>query len=118
MRVIVYAVSPWIYQYCWPLDTGSPSTFVYQYAVRFFTRTALMGGYLMSENEFTRSVSVDGVPRGSRCEWCGKPAEVQLTAIGGLSHNDSGLFCRSCGEDFTRAVINISSMRPSVDATL
>ncbi len=72
----------------------------------------------MSENEFRRPISVDGVPRGSRCEWCGKPAEVQLTAIGGLSHNESGLFCRACGEDFTRAVINISSLTPPIDTTL
>lgn len=28
----VYAVSPWMYHYCWPLDTGSPLTFVYQHA--------------------------------------------------------------------------------------
>jgi len=72
----------------------------------------------MSENEFRRPISVDGVPRGSLCEWCRKPAEVQLTAIGGLSHNDSGLFCRSCGEEFTRAVINIASMTSSADATM
>ena len=72
----------------------------------------------MAQNEFMQSVSVDGVPRGSRCEWCGKPAVVQLTAIGGLSHNESGLFCRSCGEEFKRAVINISSMASSVDAAL
>ena len=72
----------------------------------------------MAQNEFMQSVSVDGVPRGSRCEWCGKPAEVQLTAIGGLSHNDGGLFCRSSGEEFKRAVINISSVKPSIDATL
>jgi len=35
MRVFVYAVSPWIYHYCWPLDTGSPLNFVYQDAVGF-----------------------------------------------------------------------------------
>ena len=69
----------------------------------------------MSENEFRRSVSVDGVPRGSRCEWCGKPAEVQLTAIGGTAHNDSGLFCRSCGEDFKRAVINANALKAQGD---
>lgn len=65
------------------------------------------GGYLMMlYNEFRRPVSVDFAPRGSLCEWCGKPAEKQLTAIGGSYHNESGLFCRSCGEEFTRAVIN------------
>lgn len=59
----------------------------------------------MAENEFRRSVSTDTAPRGSRCEWCGKPAVSQLTAIGGYSHNDSGLFCRECGERFTRTVV-------------
>ena len=60
----------------------------------------------MSDNEFRRPVSVDFAPRGSRCEWCGKPAEQELTAIGGNSHNESGLFCHSCGEEFTRAIVN------------
>ena len=62
----------------------------------------------MSKNEFRQPVAVDSAPRGSRCEWCGKPAEVQLTAIGGNAHNDSGLFCRPCGEQFTHAVVNSS----------
>jgi hypothetical protein len=72
----------------------------------------------MSENEFRRPISVDGAPRGSLCEWCGKPAEMQLTAIGGTAHNESGLFCRPCGEDFTRAVINAARITPSVDASM
>ena len=72
----------------------------------------------MSINEFRRSVSVDFAPRGSLCEWCRKPAEVQLTAIGGAAHNESGLFCRSCGEEFTRAVLNVSSMTSSIDAPM
>jgi hypothetical protein len=59
----------------------------------------------MSMNEFLRPISVDSVPRGSRCEWCGDPAEQQLTAIGGSHHNESGLFCRPCGEQFSLAVI-------------
>ena len=58
----------------------------------------------MAENEFRRSVSSDSAPRGSLCEWCGKPAVSLLTAIGGFSHNDSGLFCRECGERFSRTV--------------
>lgn len=58
----------------------------------------------MAESEFRRSVSSDSAPRGSHCEWCGKPAVSQLTAIGGFSHNDSGLFCRECGEKFARTV--------------
>src|SRR5438270_367494 len=28
----------------------------------------------MSENEFSQTVSIDFAPRGSVCEWCGKPA--------------------------------------------
>jgi hypothetical protein len=58
----------------------------------------------MQFNEFRRPVSVDFAPQGSLCEWCGKTAERQLTAIGGTFHNESGLFCRSCGEEFTRVV--------------
>lgn len=60
----------------------------------------------MSNNEFRRPVSVDFAPRGSLCEWCGKPAERQLTAIGGSYHNEGGLFCSSCGEKFSQAVAN------------
>ena len=58
----------------------------------------------MPNNEFLQPVSVDSAPRGSRCEWCGKPADRQLTAIGGTYHNDGGLFCHACGEEFARAV--------------
>lgn len=57
-------------------------------------------------NEFCRPISSDFVPRGSICGWCGKPAERQLTAIGGSSHNGSGLFCLPCGEQFTQAIVN------------
>jgi hypothetical protein len=60
----------------------------------------------MTSNEFRRPVSVDFAPRGSSCEWCGKPAERQLTAIGGTYHNEGGLFCRDCGEKFSQAVVN------------
>jgi len=56
-------------------------------------------------NEFRRPISIDFAPRGSLCEWCGKPAERQLTAIGGNFHNESGLFCFPCGEQFSQAVI-------------
>jgi hypothetical protein len=70
---------------------------------------------LMSINEFRRSVSVDFAPRGSLCEWCRKPAERQLTAIGGAYHNESGLFCHSCGEEFTRAVANSLRIASDID---
>lgn len=58
----------------------------------------------MAENEFRRSVSSDSAPRGSLCEWCREPAVFHLTAIGGFSHNRSGLFCRECGERFARTL--------------
>lgn len=61
---------------------------------------------LMASNEFRRPVSVDFAPQGSTCIWCGKPAERQLTAIGGTYHNERGLFCHSCGEQFTQLVVN------------
>jgi hypothetical protein len=67
----------------------------------------------MQWNEFRRPVSVDFVPRGSLCEWCGKPAERQLTAIGGVFHNESGMFCRPCGEKFSQSVMN-SLQTPTV----
>jgi hypothetical protein len=63
-------------------------------------------------NEFQRPVSVDFAPQGSHCEWCGKPAERQLTAVGGSHHNESGAFCRPCGEQFTKGVADaLSAMK-------
>lgn len=59
----------------------------------------------MATNEFHRPFSVDFAPRNSSCEWCGKPAEKQLTAIGGSYHNESGIFCRPCGEKFSQVVV-------------
>jgi hypothetical protein len=75
----------------------------------------------MSTNEFHRPISVDSAPRGSRCEWCGNPAEQQLTAIGGVSHNEGGLFCRPCGEQFSLAVIanaarNVAAIDPNISS--
>jgi hypothetical protein len=64
----------------------------------------------MSINEFRRPVSVDFAPRGSVCEWCGEPAERQLTAIGGAFHNESGFFCQPCGEKFAQGVVNAPSV--------
>lgn len=65
----------------------------------------------MSSYEFLRPVSVDFVPSGSVCEWCGQPAEKQLIAIGGIHHNRSGRFCHSCGEQFMR-IVNASQQHP------
>lgn len=58
----------------------------------------------MFENEFRRPVSLDFAPLGSVCEWCGKPAAYQITAIGGIHHNEHGLFCSECGVQYTRAM--------------
>ena len=60
----------------------------------------------MRTNEFSCSVSIDMVPRGSRCEWCGKPATQHITALGGLHHNQSALFCARCGLEFVRMVLS------------
>lgn len=62
----------------------------------------------MPTNEFSRPVSVDFAPRGSLCEWCGNPAERQLTAVGGSFHNETGVFCRPCGDKFSQTVANAS----------
>lgn len=59
----------------------------------------------MSNNEFNREVSIDFAPHASQCEWCGKPAIQQLTAIGGPYHNDGGFFCLNCGQAFSRIVM-------------
>jgi len=64
----------------------------------------------MHANEFYRPISADRVPSGKTCEWCGKPAEQQLTAIGGSHHNESGAFCHSCGEQFSQVVIHASAV--------
>jgi len=58
----------------------------------------------MKYNEFRRPVAVDFAPHDRVCEWCGEPAERQLTAIGGIHHNRSGVFCRLCGEKFLECV--------------
>ncbi len=70
----------------------------------------------MPYNEFSRPISADLAPPGSVCEWCGNSAEQQLTAIGGTYHNESGLFCHSCGEQFLQGVVN--SLRSQAIAPL
>lgn len=54
----------------------------------------------MLENEFRRPVSIDIAPEGSVCEWCGKPAVYQITAIGSIQHNEQGFFCDKCGVQY------------------
>ena len=58
----------------------------------------------MSNNEFSSSIFIDFAPVDSTCQWCGKAADEQLTAIGGIHHNESGSFCYECGREFIRMV--------------
>ncbi len=90
-----------------PLDTKFPLCAVYYpIAYNLYATSISEEENLVTSNEFRRPVSVDFAPRGSSCEWCGKPAERQLTAIGGDYHNESGVFCSPCGEKFSLAVLN------------
>jgi len=70
----------------------------------------------MSAHEFNRSVATDSAPPGSMCEWCDKPAEQQLTAIGGIRHNTEGIFCRPCGEQFQQTITQMPLIMPQVYA--
>ncbi len=58
----------------------------------------------MSTNNFRQQVAIDQAPPRHSCEWCGHPAVYQMTALGGPNHNDTGLFCQACGEEFVHAV--------------
>ena len=54
--------------------------------------------------DFRQPVSLDAAPMFHCCERCGKPAVYQITAIGGLHHNQTGCFCQKCGESFVITV--------------
>ena len=69
----------------------------------------------MFDNEFRCTVSVDFAPEGSVCEWCGKPAIEQLTAIGGKCHNEGGFFCYACGAEFVRTVAESLTKVPVIE---
>jgi hypothetical protein len=56
------------------------------------------------ENESRQPLSIDEAPEGSACEWCGKPAKDQFIVLGEKYQQESGLFCRLCGEAFVCAV--------------
>lgn len=58
----------------------------------------------MLDLDFRQPVSIDDAPRARQCEWCGKPAAYQLTAQGGLHHNESGCFCQKCSEEFIHTI--------------
>jgi transposase-like protein len=72
----------------------------------------------MTNNEFYQAISLDFAPASSQCVWCSKPAETKLTAIGGTYHNKSGFFCRSCGQEFTRMILDALKQKvPVVEPT-
>lgn len=58
----------------------------------------------MFDYDFRQPVLLDDAPKGRVCEWCGKPAVHQLTALGGRHHNEEGVFCQVCAQEFARIV--------------
>ncbi len=72
----------------------------------------------MTNNEFYQAISIDFAPLSSMCEWCSKPAETRLTAIGGAYHNKGGFFCRSCGEEFTRLILDSLKHKVTISAPI
>ncbi len=75
---------------------------------------------LNDENGFRKPISIDLAPAERACEWCGKPAVYQLTALGGMHRNESGFFCGPCSEAFVRAVASslYREVRGEVTVTL
>jgi hypothetical protein len=49
---------------------------------------------MCGHDDFRQPVSIDHAPPTRHCEWCGKPAVYQLTALGGVHHNEAGFFAR------------------------
>lgn len=64
----------------------------------------------MKSTDFSCAIATDLVPPGRCCEWCGKPAEHQLTAMGGQHHNQGGFFCARCGQEF--ALLVCATLQP------
>lgn len=56
-------------------------------------------------------VSIDSAPANSICEWCGDHAIQRYLVTGGIFHNQTGLFCGSCGEMFTCNIERSSKSR-------
>jgi hypothetical protein len=59
---------------------------------------------MCSDYDFRQPLSIDHAHSTRHCEWCGKPAVYQLTAMGGVHHNEEGFFCQACSEEFVRVV--------------
>lgn len=74
----------------------------------------------MFSSDFRQPVMIDEAPTGHGCEWCGKPARYQLTALGGMHHNEEGMFCQACAQEFARAVAESLSrvMTPDIPSAL
>ena len=70
----------------------------------------------INDFDFRQPVTIDVAPAGEICEWCGKPAIHQLTALGGKHHNKGGFFCLRCGEDFVRAIASSVSREVTTEA--
>lgn len=68
--------------------------------------------------DFRQPVSIDSASPSQRCEWCGKPAVYQLTAVGGLRHNEGGFFCQTCGEAFVCTVAETLDRVITADVSL
>ena len=68
----------------------------------------------INDFDFRAPVTIEVAPAGEICEWCGKPAVHQLTALGGKYHNKGGFFCGQCSEAFIRA--GASSLSREVSA--
>ncbi len=58
----------------------------------------------MLDYDFRQPVFIDDAPQARFCEWCGKPAVYQLTALGSTHPDKERFFCQVCGEEFTRTV--------------
>ncbi len=58
----------------------------------------------MLYNQIRRPITVDIAPRGSACQWCGKPAGLRLTVQGDKAYNEGRYFCQLCGDEFVRTV--------------
>ena len=71
----------------------------------------------MLDNEFRRPVCIDGAPQGKVCEWCGKPAIYQITAIGGRVHNDEGFYCSECAAHYTIAMADLLDRVVTAEST-
>jgi hypothetical protein len=74
--------------------------------------------HAMRTNEFSYAVSIDMAPRESLCEWCGKPATQQITALGGLHHNQGARFCVTCGLEFIRIITEATTRAKAPESAL